>query len=177
MRLIDSIINFDAAKKIPGLLLFLDFEKAFDTVEWAFVQNTFQFYNFGPALIKWIKICYRNTESCVLNNGWSSNFFRLERGVRQGCPLSPYLFILCVETLASAIRGCEKIKGISVNGIEIKISQYAGDTTLITDGSRESFPSAFEILEIFEKVSGLKLNNKKTEALWIGTKVGRTKTL
>ena len=177
VRLIDSIINFAAAKKIPGLLLFLDFEKAFDTVEWAFVQKTFQFYNFGPSLIKWIKLCYHNIESCVLNNGWSSNFFRLERGVRQGYPLSPYLFILCVETLASAIRGCKKIKGISVNGTEIKINQYADDTTLITDGSKESFLSAFEILEIFEKVSGLKLNNKKTEALWIGTYVGSTETV
>ena len=157
--------------------LFLDFEKAFDTVEWAFVQKTLQFYNFGPSLVKWIELCYHNIESCVLNNGWSSNFFKLERGVRQGCPLSPYLCTLCIETQASVIRGCEKIKGISVNGIEIKISQYADDTTLITDGSRESFLSVFEILEIFKKVSGLKLNNKKTEALWIGTYMGCAETL
>ena len=56
LRLIDSIINFAAVKKIPGLLLFLDFEKGFDTVEWAFVQKTFKCYNFGPSLIKWIKL-------------------------------------------------------------------------------------------------------------------------
>ena len=118
VRLIDSIIIFAAANKIPELLLFLYFEKASDTVEWAFVPKNFQVYNFEPSLIKWIKLRYHNIESCVLNNGWFSNFFRPERGVRQGCPLSPYLFILCVETLASAIRGCEKIKGISVNGIE-----------------------------------------------------------
>ena len=71
---------------------------------------------------------------------------------------TPKMYRRCVETLASAKRGSKKIKGISVNGTEIKISQYADDTTLITDGSRESVLSAFENLEIFEKVSGLKLN-------------------
>ena len=109
IRLIDSVINFTAAKNIPGLLLFLDFEKAFDTVEWTFIQKTFQHYNFGPSIISWIKLFYHDIESCVLNNGWSSGFFKLERGVRQGCPLSPYLFILCVGVLAEAITKGETI--------------------------------------------------------------------
>ena len=56
IRLIDGIINFTAAKNIPGLLLFLDFEKAFDTVEWPFLQKTFQHFNFGPSIINWIKL-------------------------------------------------------------------------------------------------------------------------
>ena len=62
---------------------------------------------------------------------WASNFFALERGVRQGCLLSPYIFLLCVEILAERIRMNQDIKGISINGNEIKISQYADDTTLI----------------------------------------------
>lgn len=96
MRLIDGVIKFAANKNIPGLLLFLDFEKAFGTVEWAFIHKALQHFNFGPSLVNCINTFYNNSESCVLNNGWSSNFFKLERGVRQGCPLSPYLFILCV---------------------------------------------------------------------------------
>ena len=142
IRLIDGIINFTAAKNIPGLLLFLDFEKAFDTVEWPFLQKTFQHFNFGPSIINWIKLCYSNIESCVLNNGWSTDFFKLERGVRQGCPLSPYLFILGVEILAEKIRTNKSVKGICVQENEIKLSQYADDTTLILDGSKESFTSA-----------------------------------
>ena len=131
IRLIDGLINHTAARNIPGLLMFLDFEKAFDTVEWSFIWKTLSSFNFGTSLINWIKLCYRNIESCVLNNGWASNYFTPERGVRQGCPLSPYIFILCAEVLANKIRANKDIKGITVCGNEIKISQYADDTTMI----------------------------------------------
>ena len=104
IRLIDGLINHTAAHNIPGLLLFLDFEKTFDTVEWSFIWKTLGSFNFGSSLISWIKLCYRNIESCVLNNGWASNYFIPERGVRQGCPLSLYIFILCAEILANKIR-------------------------------------------------------------------------
>jgi len=88
-------------------------------------------------------LCYHNIESCVLNNGWASNYFNPERGVRQGCPLRLiYFFILCAEILASKIRKNKNIKGITVCGNEIKISQYADDTTMIIVGSKKSFTSA-----------------------------------
>ena len=95
-------------------------------------------------------------------------FLKLERGVRQDCPLSPYLFVLGVEILAEKIRKNETIKGITVSENEIKVSQYADDTTLILDGLKESLICALQVLENFSLVSGLKLNNGKTEALWIG---------
>ena len=175
--LINGVINFAAAKNIPGLLLFLDFEKAFDSLNWSFIQRTFKHFNFGSSMINWVKTFYNNIESCVLNNGWSSNFFKPERGVRQGCPLSPYLFILCVEVLAEKIRNTKDVKGIFVNQNEIKISQYADDTTLILDGSKKSLRVSLQVLERFRTVSGLKLNNKKTEVLWIGANTGRDEIL
>ena len=148
--------------------MFIDFEKAFDTVEWSFIWKTLDYFNFGPSLISWIQLCYRNIQSCVLNNGWASNYFTPERGVRQGCPLSPYIFILCAEILAAKIRRNNDIKGITVFGNEIKISQYADDTTMILDGSKKSLLSALLDLELFGAISGLHLNDKKTEMLWIG---------
>ena len=177
IRLIDS--KYTAAKNIPGLLLFLDFEKAFsDTVEWSFLQKTLQHYNFGPSAIQWIKLFYHNTESCILNNGWSSDFFKLERGVRQGFPLSPYLFILWVEILAETMRKNKNIKGLTIDGQEIKISQYADDTTLILDVSSVSFTTALQILNLFSEIFGLRLNNlRKTEALWIGANIGKEENL
>ena len=88
-----------------------------------------------------------------------------QRGVRQGCPLSPYLFILSAEVLGKAVRANTSIKGITVNDTEIKLSQYADDTTLILNGNQDSLSTALGTIENFGNVSGLKLNDKKTEAL------------
>ena len=164
IRLIDSIICFAKEKNIPGLLLFSDFEKAFDTLECPFIMKTLQYFGFGPSILSWIKCFYSNIESCVLNNGWTSNFFEIQRGVRQGCPLSPYLFVLSVEVLAKEIRKDRNIKGIFVNQRELKISQYADDTTLILDGSNDSLSASLNTLNNFSEISGLRLNNKKNRS-------------
>ena len=156
IRTLDSVIQYTANKNIPGLLLFLDFEKAFDTLEWSFIEKSLQHFGFGPSLSKWVRLFYCKTESCILNNGWTSNFFELSRGVRQGCPLSPYLFILSVEILAEAIRNKREITGIKIQDTEFKLSQYADDTTLSLDGSEESFKASLTLIEAFGKMSGLK---------------------
>ena len=93
-RSILDIIDYTEASKSPGVLLFIDFEKAFDSIEWEFVCKSLAAFNFGPTLIVWIKTFYNKASSCVLNNGLFSDPFELERGVRQGDPLSPYLLLL-----------------------------------------------------------------------------------
>ena len=168
IRLIDSIINYTNTEKIPGLLLFVDFEKAFDSIEWSFIEKTLKYYNFGTSLVTWVKVFYTDISSCVLNNGWSSDFFNLGRGVRQGCPLSPYLFILCAEILGNTVRKDNEVRGIKIFHTECKLSQYADDTTMILDGSKSSFLRSLYVLDAFACISGLKVNYEKTEALWIG---------
>ena len=86
-------------------------------------------FNFGAPLIQWVNTFYSNNQSCVINNGYATSFFELERGVRQGCPLSGVLFVIAVEILANSIRNDKLITGINFKGSEYKLSQYADDDT------------------------------------------------
>ena len=114
-------MNYTNTEQIPGLLLFVDFEKALDSVKWSFIETILKYYNFGPSLIAWIKLFYIDISSCIQNNGWASEFFTLSRGVRQGFPLCPQLFILCAESLGSEVRKDKEVHGIKILGTECKI--------------------------------------------------------
>ena len=130
VRLISDIMNYTEENNIPGIALFIDFRKAFDTIERDFINNCLEKFNFGPIIKNWVKILYNNVSSCVLNNGFGSEFFPVERGVRQGCPLSGLLFVIGIEILGRAIKNDTGIKGIKVGEKEIKVSLYADDTTV-----------------------------------------------
>ena len=91
----------------------------------------------------------------MLNNGLSSDYFNLERGVRQGDQLSPYLFVVTIEILAIAIRQNKSIKGIFIGNEETKILQYADDTTAIL-ADTNSATALFRLLDDFKIVSGLR---------------------
>ena len=140
------------------LLVFLDFEKVFDSIKQNFIKKTLTYYNFGESLISWIELFYTDISSYIQNNGWTLGFFGLTRGIRQGCPLSPHLFILCSEVLATAIRHDRQIKGIKILKTECKISQYADDTTLILDGTEKSLKTALTLLALFASIPGLRIN-------------------
>ena len=168
IRLINDIINYTKTKNLHGLTVFLDFEKAFDSIEWDFLFKVLDKFNFGPDFKTWVQTFYRNITSCVTNNGYASEFFNLERGVRQGCPLSGMLFVLGIEFLALAINQHPQIEGIAVGSREIKTTQYADDTTVFLKNLK-SMSELLKLLEKFERCSGLKINLTKSEALWLGS--------
>ena len=80
VRIISDLMDKLEEDDIPGLLMLVDFEKAFDTVEWPFIEKTLEFYSFGRTFRKWIKSFYTDITSAVINNGHLSEFFLLERG-------------------------------------------------------------------------------------------------
>ena len=168
IRTVADLIEYTSLKNSPGIILLLDFEKAFDTIRWSFIMKSLKLFNFGQSFITWINTIYKNTESTVINFGNSSGFFKLQRGIRQGCPISPYLFILAVETLANAIRNDTSIQGIMVENTEFKISQLADDTTLFVKNF-ESLKKALSLVKEFYYVSGLRLNMNKTVGKCIGS--------
>jgi hypothetical protein len=166
--MVKDIMDICAAKSVDGLLVLLDFEKAFDTLSWPFIHYTLEQFGFGPNFIKWIDILYTDIESSVINNGHISPSFKLYRGIRQGCPISAFIFILCAELLANKLREDPLIEGIVLGDNCYKILQFADDTALILKNV-DSLKRSIEILEMFYKISGLRLNKAKT----IVTKLGK----
>ena len=121
IRLIEDIFFYTEYNNSPGALLCVDFEKAFDSLNWDFVVETLKIFGFGQSILNWFSILYNDSKSCVLNNGFSTPFFNVKRGVRQGDPLSPYLFVLCAEILAISIRHNKQIEGLTIDNDTIKI--------------------------------------------------------
>lgn len=141
-------------------VLSLDKEKAFDRVDWLFMRFTLSSMGFGPSFISWVNLFYTGVQSCVNVNGYLSSFFSLSRGVLQGCPLSPLLYVLLSEVLAVNIHANPRIIGLSLPGSPAplsSISQYADDTSIIVC-SDDSIRAVFETFSLFKRGSGAKLN-------------------
>ena len=171
IRQLYDIMFIAEEENIPGLLVMIDFEKAFDSISWKYMDKILKFFNFGPFFIHMLKTLYHNASLCVIQHGFFSEFFKIERGCRQGDPVSPYLFILCVEILGALIRAEKDIKGINIGQNNYKILQYADDTALTLDGSEKSLRITLNLLDQFAKFSGLKPNINKTKSVWIGSKI------
>ena len=128
---------------MPGTLFFIDFKKAYK-LEWNYVQKCLKYFGFADDLRKWVQPVYTQISTCITNNGHISKYFDLSRGVRRGCQLSCYIFILCSKLMAISLRCNNNVKGISIdNNIEIKITEFANDTTLILDGSESSITKCY----------------------------------
>ncbi len=119
---------------------------------------------------------YNNIESTVINNGNTSGYFKLERGVRQGCPLSAYLFILAIEILANKIRYEKNITGLKIDNKIIKLILLADDFTRILKDLL-SVENDLKLLRKFSHCSGLKINIDETKAKSIGISLTPDTTL
>ena len=171
-RLISDILEYTNENDIEAVLFSADFEKAFDSIEHPFLFAVLKSFGFGADFIQWIRTFFNNAESCAMNNGNSTGYFPLERGTRQGDPLSAYLFILVLEILLIQIRNNKDINGVVIYNREIKLSAYADDSSFFVVNTK-SLRLIFNICESFEEFSSLKLNLEKSEACWIGSAKGR----
>ena len=134
VALLRDVVDHATKSNSPVAILSLDQEKAFDRVDWQFMRSVLGVMGFGPSFVCWVDLFYTNVQSSVNVNGYSSSFFALSRGVHQGCPLSPLLYVLVSEILAVNIRANPRIIGLSLPDTSSPlsaISQYADDTSLI----------------------------------------------
>lgn len=163
----NEIVDFWKRKKQQGVLLKLDFQKAYDNLSWKFLLDMLSKFGFPAKWIKWMKECLSSAYVSVLVNGSPTGEFVLEKGLRQGDPLSPFLFVLAVEGLNLVFKRAQEhgtIKGVSVaaNGPTLTHLQFADDTIVFCNASLEEFLNVKRLLSFFEAVSGLKINFHKS---------------
>ena len=153
MKLICDLIDYCEKFQASGILLSLDFEKAFDTINWEFMYKCLKIFNFGNNFINCFKILYCDPKIVVKNNGYLSRQTEIEQGLRQGCPVSAVLFILCIEILALNIDQNNNIKGFVFGNTELKISHYADDSTVLLKDFL-SLEEALKTVSIFSDFAG-----------------------
>jgi len=157
-------------QKKPGILCKLDIEKAYDHVNWRFLLKMLEQRGFGQKWVNWMKFCISTVRFSILINGSPEGFFPAYRGLRQGDPLSPFLFIIAMEGLNNMIKAAKVnlwVKGFEVdrngsNSLEITHLQYADDTLVFCDAEEEQLRFLRIILVLFEGISGLHINWRKS---------------
>ena len=175
VALLRDIVDFTSETGQPAAILSLRQEKAFDRVDWVFLFKTLDHMGFGPSFVKWVRLFYNNIRSAVLVDGYRSAFFFPSRGVRQGCPLSPLLYVISIEILAAALRSCPDILGLKAPGLAVHlptVSLYADDTSVVVSNDA-AIRAVFSVYSRFELGTGSKLNTDKCRGLWLGVWRGR----
>ena len=128
-RLISDITEITNIRQMKGFLVAMAVEKAFPSLNHKLLISVLNKFGFGQNSISWIKIILKNQESCVINDGITTNYFKLNRGARQGDPISTCLFILALEILFLLIKETPRINGLNIFDHCYIYSAYADDTT------------------------------------------------
>ncbi|GKC22688.1 putative RNA-directed DNA polymerase [Tanacetum coccineum] len=171
--LVDEIIAWAKQKKKKMFILKVDFEKAFDTLNWSFLDSIMAQMGFSTKWRGRINACLNSVFASILVNGSPTKEFKLEKGLRQGDPLSPLLFILAVEALNVAILEAKDKKlfsGFEVGKDKINVChlQFTDDAIILGNWSLVNVKNMSRILTCFHLASGLKVNFNKSKLFGIG---------
>ena len=139
------------------MIISIDAEKASDKIPYPFMIKTLQKAGIEGTYLNIIKAIYDKPTANIIHNGEKLKAFSLKSGKRQGCPLSPLLFNIVLEVLATAIRAEKEIKGIQIGKEEVKLSLLADDTILYIENPKYSTRKLLELINEYSKVSGYKI--------------------
>jgi hypothetical protein len=153
--------------KLSQMAIKLDMSKAYDSVEWTFLERVMQQMGFASRWIHLMMACVRTTSYSVLMNGEPTGYIKPSRGIRQGDPLSPYLFLFCAEGLSALLRQAgreRRINGVSIcrGGPKISHLLFADDSLLFCDANTAECSRLLEVLTTYERASGQVVNRDKT---------------
>ena len=155
-------------KQIVGMLLLIDFEKAFDSVSFAYIEKMLHFFGFGEGLVKWVTLLLNNFSACINLAGNLTTLFQILRGARQGDPIASPLFVLAIEILCIKLRNSPNISAFKIDHTDVLLSLFADDMSIFLEYNEINLRNAVAILNSFFKVSGLKIQLEKTQVIVFG---------
>lgn len=167
-------VHFMKQQQERGIVLKLDFEKAYDRVNWEYLYAVLRCMGFGETWVRWVRACISTASFAVLVNGETTDTSLYHRGLRQGDPMAPLLFVLVVQVLSRMWDRAQReglISGfpIDIGGGHLSHLQYADDTVLFFSGPEEQFFTARFLLEMFHELSGIRVNFHKSFVVGINT--------
>ncbi|KAJ0544992.1 putative RNA-directed DNA polymerase transcription factor SBP family [Helianthus annuus] len=179
--IISELVSWKKHKKEKLMIFKVDFQKAFDSLNWKFLFKTMEYLGFPDVWLNWVKGCLESGRGSVLVNGSPTGEFSFKRGLRQGCPMSPYLFILAMEVVGMFMRRAVDLglfHGVKTPNEGPCISHlcYADDVLFIGEWSEHNIVSLSRLLRCIYLVTGLKVNHSKCQLHGIGVdedEVGR----
>ena len=165
-----DIIQWAQTNNKIGIILLIDFEKAYDSLSFSYIKKCLQFLNFGDSIISWVELLLHNFSAVINHCGNISRKFDIGRGARQGDPIASYLFIICIEILAHKLRNDPKVQGFHLqNQVSHTLELYADDCSIFLQPTEQNLRNTTDILNNFFQLSGLKISIAKTKAIWFGS--------
>ncbi|GKV49208.1 hypothetical protein SLEP1_g55970 [Rubroshorea leprosula] len=168
----NEVIDEAKKKKMKSFLFKVDFEKAFDKVCWDFIDYMLSRMGFNVMWRGWIQECLRSSMISVLINGSPTRQFPVGKGIRQGDPLSPFLFLIVAEGLNGLMSTAvekELYKGVMIGNGATMVThlQFADDTIFFGEATEDNIRVIKSIMRIFEMASGLKINFGKSQLMGV----------
>ncbi|GKD23981.1 RNA-directed DNA polymerase, eukaryota [Tanacetum coccineum] len=169
--ILNELFQWCKLKRKQSLIFKVDFEKAFDSVRWDFLDEVLRKFGFGNKWCNWIQSCLRSSRGSILINGSPTEEFSFFKGLKQGDPLSPFLFILIMESLHLSFQrvvDAGMFKGVKLHSSMILTHMfYADDVVFVGQWCDENINTLIHVLECFYRASGMRINMSKSKIMGI----------
>ncbi|GJZ53263.1 RNA-directed DNA polymerase, eukaryota [Tanacetum coccineum] len=167
--ILNEVLHWCNKKKKKSLIFKVDFEKAYDSVRWDFLDDVLKKFGFGNKWCNWIQCCLKSSRGSILVNGSPTEEFQFFKGLKQGDPLSPFLFILIMESLHLSFQrviDAGLFKGINLNhSLCLSHMFYADDAVFVGQWSDGNINTLIHVLDCFYHASGLRINMRKSKIM------------
>ncbi|GJR02159.1 RNA-directed DNA polymerase, eukaryota [Tanacetum coccineum] len=169
--ILNELFQWCKKKKYQTLIFKVYFEKAYDSVRWDYLDDVLKNFGFSDKWIGWIQSCLNSSRGSVMVNGSPTKEFQFHRGLKQGDPLSPFLFILIMESLYISVQrvvDAGMFKGIPLDtSFQLSHLFYADDVIFMGQWSESNIDIIIQVLDCFYRASGLRINRNKSKLMGI----------